>query len=398
MDGAVSELDRAARPWAWIVAGVLALFAVGVLAARVLGASASDGVADRGRTTLPPASSVATVVGPQDAAGAEAGSPAPDSTAVGQDSSHGLGPATLLRIYAVTDDQLVSYDLDSGLVLRSPLDFTGAQDGARHLFASQGRVLVWPVGGTGDLVSVRFADGRTGAPEVVVGAVTEAQHGWSLGNVVVRTAGAVAEVAGDGAVRWGPARPPPSVGGRLVGALNQRAVLDGEGGVGSWGPIDTSGPGPALVPASGELVALGADGAIWLDAAAALHMPGIVGDIVIPASDSLLDGRSISGAGVAPDGKVALVLRADGSPSTLVVMDRFGPGSSGETAATASYVLDADVAQVRWSPESRWLIAADRDLQRVVAVQVATGRMFELPPLPVDGPADFTVVRVNRRD
>lgn len=399
MDAAVSDFEREARPWARIGVVVLALFALGVVTVRVLAASVGDGDGDDGAATagtgdVPGAADEQPAVPPTAGLPAPGGPPAGGTGPVAPDR-HGVPEAAGLRLYAVDGGELVALDVATGLVQRSPIDHTGGPDGARHVFASQGRVLVWPVGDERGLAAVSVRSGRARGVEVLIESVDEVQRGWSLGNVVVRIGDRLAEVAGDGAFRWGPERPPPGVGDTLLGGLNQRAVL-GNGTIGSWGPIDLDRPGPELVPEDGELVALAPDGPIWLAADGTLHLPGIDGDVVVEGPAGAGVRWPVIGASVAPNGLLALSLADADRPPELVLLDRTGRRNRTETGGEPPrHVLPAQLAVIRWSPDSRWVVASDRALQTLVVVRAGTGEMFELPTMPVDRPADYAVVRVS---
>jgi hypothetical protein len=216
----------------------------------------------------------------------------------------------------------------------------------------------------------------------------------------------VGEVSADGFFQWGPSVPPPAAEGTLLGALEQRAVLDADRVV-AWGPFDGN-TVTEVVPPDGQLVAVGPDGVIWLDAAGALHLPSVGGELVLPAS-ALPGGWSISGGAVSPSGHLAVtVAPAPGQQAAVVVVARDGAitrydgpplaeaavGAAGQPTPTGSgepYTL------VRWSPDSRWIFVANGDLTDVVAVRRDDGTPIALPGFDIEGISDFAVMRVSSR-
>jgi hypothetical protein len=216
----------------------------------------------------------------------------------------------------------------------------------------------------------------------------------------------VGEVNADGFFQWGPSVPPAAADGDLAGALEQRAVLESDRVV-AWGPFDGDSVAE-LVPPDGELVAVGPDGVIWLDAAGALHMPSVGGELVLPAS-ALPGGWLIEGASVSPSGHLALsVAPAPGQQAAVVVIARDGaitrydgPPLAEAPAATADQPATTGsggpYTLVRWSPDSRWIFVANADLTDVVAVRRDEGTPIALPGFDIEGVADFAVMRVSSR-
>ena len=309
-----------------------------------------------------------------------------------------------LRLYGVAPGQLVELDLDTGLVQRTPLDSDPTGVTGRTVVSSLGQLFVWPVGESSSLARVPLGRGGPGQAQPVVDQTEGIAPGWAQGSLAVRVGAGIGEVDTDGFFQWGPSVPPASGDGTLVGALAGRAVLDGTRVVG-WGPADGSSV-VELVPPDGQLVAVGPDGIIWLDAAGALHLPSVGGDLVLPASASP-GGWAISGAAVSASGHLALSVEpAAGQQAAIVVIGRDGSITRYDGPPLAEEAAVATVPPsgsggaytlVRWSPDSRWIFVANSDLTDAVAVRRDEGTPIALPGFDVEGVSDFAVMRVSSR-
>jgi hypothetical protein len=300
---------------------------------------------------------------------------------------------------------LVELDLDTGLLQRTPLDSDPTSAEGRIVVSSLGQLFVWPLGDAGALGQVPLGRNGPGRVRPVVTRANGIAPGWALGSLAVRVGARVGEVNADGFFQWGPSVPPASADGALVGALDRRAVLDGERVV-AWGPFDGN-TVTELVPPDGQLVAVGPDGVIWLDAAGALHLPSVGGELVLPASASP-GGWSITGAAVSPSGHLALAVEPTaGQQAAIVVIGRDGSitrydgppldEAGAEGAQPTGPGSGGPYTLVRWSPDSRWIFVANADLSDVVAVRRDGGTPIGLPGFDIEGVSDFAVMRVSSR-